>query len=123
MIYSILNTHLIIVVHLHRLQQGRNGITQDQKIRFLLKNSYQVRTQAFPNLLFLVVEFLRHARSIRISFSFGQMTHVTIFINNHSNCTMFRPLGLLQVHTSSDENCDMRYLSEAKTYPNLLFLI
>ena len=61
----------------------------------------------------MVVEILRHARLIRISFSFGQITHVTIFINNHSNCTTFRPLGLLQVHTTKKLFFSCVYLKKA----------
>ena len=44
----------------------------------------------------LVIEILRHARSIRISFNFGQITHVTIFINNHSIVQRFANLGFFR---------------------------
>ena len=52
----------------------------------------------------VVVEILRHtyARSIWISFIFGQITHVTIFHQLLFNCTTFHPLGLLQVHTTKN---------------------
>ena len=63
-------------------------------------------------------------------FIFGQITHVTIFHQKKQsfNCTTFRPLGLLQVHTTKlnllnkcdilMKNRDMRYLSKDKTYLN-----
>ena len=50
----------------------------------------------------------RYTEKIRISFNFGQITHVTIFINNHSIVQRFAHLGFFrytQLKTKLIEQC------------------
>ena len=61
----------------------------------------------------IIVEFLRQARSIWISFIFGQITHVQFFMNY----SMYNISPTWTSSCHSEINFDMCYLFKDETYP------